>query len=206
MSATTDQTTLVLGIESAGVRMTPEEFDSVENYDDLYRYELIHGVLVVSPHPLPQETSPNEELGHILRHYRDHQPAGAALNLTLPEQDVRTPDSRRRADRLIWAGLGRVPNVKLDLPTIVVEFVSAGKRSWRRDYEEKKREYMALGISEYWIFDRFRRTMTVFRNEPPGVIEQVHGENDTYRTDRLPGFELPIARLRAEADRVERAQ
>ena len=38
---------LRVGLESAGVPMTPEEFDAIEEYDE-YHYELIHEVLVVT--------------------------------------------------------------------------------------------------------------------------------------------------------------
>ena len=83
------------------------------------------------------------------------------------------------------------------MPTIAVEFVSKRRRDQRRDYEEKRREYLAIGVAEYWIIDRFRRTMTIYR---PGEAEKVVPENGTYRTDLLPGFELVPARLFAVAD------
>jgi hypothetical protein len=67
--------------------------------------------------------------------------------------------------------------------------------------EEKRREYLALGVAEYWIIDRFQRTMTVYRNPPRAPAEQVLAENEVYRTDLLPGFELPLARLFATADK-----
>jgi len=180
--------------------MTPEEFDAITNYDDRYRYELVHGVLVVNPIPSEAEAEPNEELGHWLRDYRDDHPQGSILNLTLSERYLWTGDSRRRADRLIWAGLGRRPDTAVDVPTIAVEFVSRGKRDWLRDYEEKRREYLALGVAEYWIIDRFRRTMSVYRNPPRAPTEQVVAENEVYHTDLLPGFELSLARLLAVAD------
>jgi Uma2 family endonuclease len=196
-------TKIVLGPESNGALMSPEEFDAVDEYDDNYRYELIRGVLVVNPVPLPMETGPNEELGYLLRMYRDLHPRGSALDLTLPEQYVRTADSRRRADRLIWAGLGRMPAWRLEVATIAAEFVSAGTRNRRRDYIEKRREYMALGILEYWIIDRFLRIMTVIRKQRGKEKEIVIHENEVYTTLLLPGFELPLARLLAEADRLD---
>src|SRR5580704_17542493 len=103
----------VLGLESAGALMTPQEFDAVQEWDESYRYELIHGVLVVAALPLPMETGPNETLGIWLTNY---QMQGGVLDGTLPEQIVRTPGSRRRANRLIWVGLGRYRNVKKELP------------------------------------------------------------------------------------------
>ncbi len=187
--------------ELAGISMTPEEFDAVEDAEEGYRYELINGVLIVSPPPLEQERDPNEELGYLLRRYREDHPQGSAVDKTLSEQTVRCGRQRRRADRVIWAGLGRMPNPRTDFPTIIVEFVSATKRDRRRDYVEKKRQYLNAGVREYWIVDRFRRTLAVIRNRPDGVEEQVVIKADeVYRTPLLSGFELPLARLLKVAD------
>lgn len=79
----------------------------------------------------------------------------------------------------------------------VAEFVSKRKGDRQRDYQEKPDGYMAIGVSEYWIIDRFRRIMTVIRNQPGGPVEIVVQENETYRAPLLPGFELPPAKLLA---------
>lgn len=179
--------------------MTPREFDHAE-FEDGWRYELINGVLIVSPIPLENEVDPNEELGHWLRTYQESHPEGAALNATLPERLVRTGANRRRADRLIWAGLGRLPR-RGEKPTIIAEFVSAGKRDRIRDYVEKRAEYMKIGVKEYWIIDRFNRTLTVFSRHRGQAKKQVLKESQTYSSPLLPGFELPLAKLLTIADR-----
>jgi Uma2 family endonuclease len=191
--------------ELAGTLMTRDEFDAVEEYDEEYRYELVHGVLVAYPHPQAAESHPNEELGSCLRQYQEQHPQGGALDLTLPQQYVRTRTSQRLADRLIWAGLGRVPKRRRDLPTIVVEFVSARRRDRQRDYIDKRQEYREVGIPEYWIIDRFQRTLTVLRNRPDGEEELTFGAQEVYSTPLLPGFELSLAALFAAADRGAQA-
>ncbi len=200
MSMIEVRTMPAIGPRSAGILMTPEEFDEITEYDELYDYELIHGVLVVSPIPSRMEAQPNEFLGYLLIDYRERHPQGSTLDLTLPERYIRTLDSRRKADRVIWAGLGRQPSEEDDVPTITVEFVSPGKVNWRRDYLEKRREYLEIGVAEYWIIDRFRRIMTVYRNHPAGVTTLVVAEAESYQTDLLPGFVLPLGRLLARAD------
>ena len=200
MSLAPEEIAVTLGPGLAGTLMTPEEFDAVEDYDEDYRYELIRGVLVVTPVPLPQETGPNELLGYWLLGYRERHPQGAALDYSLMEQYVRTANGRRRADRLIWTGLGRLPRVKHDVPTVAIEFVSGSRRDRRRDYVEKRGEYLALGIVEYWIVDRFRRTLTVCRADAADLVVP---EGETYRPAPLPGFELPVAPLLAAADMWE---
>jgi Uma2 family endonuclease len=186
-----------LGPESNGMSMTPDEFDGVTEWDDVFRYELIHGVVIVNPIPSEAEGDPNEHLGYTLRLYQQSHPQGKVLDKTLPERYVRTKDSRRRADRVIWAGLGRVPDPKVDVPAIVVEFVSRRRRDRIRDYLEKRNDYATIGVAEYWIIDRFGRKMTVFRRDG---VEQVIDESETYVTPLLPGFSLPLAELLAVAD------
>lgn len=189
---------LKLGPGAAGMLLAPQEFDVAE-FEDGYRYELIHGVLVVSPAPLPQERDPNEELGHWLRNYQQTHPEGVVLDITLHEHDILVGDDRRRADRAIWIGLGRLPRPD-DPPAIVVEFVSAGRRSLMRDYDEKRRQYESIGVREYWVFNRFQQTLTVFRTGERQVLTRP----DTYRTPLLPGFELPLERLFYFANRWDK--
>jgi Uma2 family endonuclease len=184
--------------EANGTMMTPEEFDSAD-FDNDWRYELINGVLIVSPIPSEEEADPNEELGHLLRSYQENHPQGAALNKTLPERYLRIGPNRRRPDRVIWAGLGRRPR-KNELPSIVVEFVSGSKRDRERDYKVKRDEYLTLNVKEYWIIDRFERNMVVFVRLGGRIRKRVTRENQVYRTPLLPGFELPLARLLAMAD------
>lgn len=188
----------LLGPDSAGSRLTPREFDRAEFEED-WRYELIDGVLVVSPFPLEQERDPNEELGYLLRNYQKLNPQGSSLDRTLPEQTVRTIRNRRRADRVIWAGLGRRPR-RFETPTIAVEFVSKGKRDQKRDYEEKRREYMQVNVREYWIIDRFQRIMTVFSKHGKTFRKVIIRENQIYTTDLLPGFTLALSVLLKLAD------
>lgn len=189
-----------IGPAQNGVQMTPAEFDAIEEYDELSTLELIEGVLVVNPIPSERERGPVLLLAHLLFAYQENSPGASPLDAVLFEQYVYARHSRRRADLVLWTGLGRMPNPKRDVPSIVVEFLSAGRRNFVRDFFEKRGEYLALGVREYWIFDRFAREMTVFTKGPSGPEEHVFPEGELYQTPLLPGFELPIARLFAAAD------
>jgi Uma2 family endonuclease len=183
-----------IGLLDNGRLMTPAEFDAITDYDEDYRYELINGVLIVNAAPGPMETDPNGELEFYLRLYmRDHP---GVIDKTVYERYIRVKNGRRRADRVIWIGLGRVPNLQQDVPTITVEFVSAGKQNWQRDYVVKRREYLAAGVKEYWVFDRFERRLTVFRSDDELVI----AAEATYSTPLLPGFVLPVGPILACAE------
>ncbi len=190
---------LRLGPHSAGLLLTLKEFDCAR-FQEGWRYELINGVLIVSPTPSRKERHPNEELGRLLWNYQEENPQGTSLDLTLPEETIETKLNRRRADRAIWTGLGRDPQ-EGEAPSIIVEFVSWGKVNQDRDYVAKRAEYREIGVREYWVIDRFRRTLTVFSFSAEVDQERVVEEKQTYETPLLPGFELPLARLLTLADR-----
>jgi Uma2 family endonuclease len=190
---------LRLGPRSAGLLLTPKEFDRARGKRG-WRYELINGVLVVSPYPSRKERHPNDQLGYWLRQYQESHPQSSSLDLTLPEEEIQIREERRRVDRAIWAGLGRDPG-ETEPPTIAVEFVSEGKVNQERDYVVKRAEYREIGVREYWIIDRFRRTLTVYIFGGAQDQELVIPEGQKYQTPSLPGFELDVARLLAYADR-----
>jgi Uma2 family endonuclease len=173
--------------------LTAAEFDRA-HFEDGWRYELISGVLVVSPSAARNERDPNEELGRWLRNYQEDHPQGSSLDWTLPEETPDRGENRRRVDRAIWVGLGRLPE-QGEPPAIIVEFVSEGKAAQERDYIVKRTEYRAIGAQEYWVIDRFRRTLTVYVFGLDKDEVRVIPENHTYKTPLLPGFELPLARL-----------
>jgi Uma2 family endonuclease len=188
-----------IGPRSAGLLLMAAEFDRAR-FREGWRYELINGVLVVSPTPSRKERHPNDRLGQWLWNYHEQHPQGSLLDATLPEEMIQTKQNRRRADRAIWAGLGRDP-LDAEAPTILVEFVSRGKINQDGDYIAKRAEYRELGVREYWVIDRFRRTMTVYTFGAETDQERVVAENQTYETPLLPGFVLPLGQLLKLADR-----
>jgi Uma2 family endonuclease len=190
---------LRLGPRSAGLLLAPKEFDRAR-FEDGWRYELINGVLVVSPIPSAQERDPNEQLGYWLRQYHESHPQGSSLNATLPEHEIETGPDRRRADRVIWAGLGRDPE-EGEVPSIVAEFVSQGKVNQERDYVVKRAEYREAGVRQYWVIDRFQRTLTCYDFGGENDEVRVIAEGQTFESPLLPGFVLDLKKLLAFADR-----
>jgi Uma2 family endonuclease len=185
--------------DMAGMRLTPEEFDASSGTRG-HRYELISGVLVVTPMPGMRELDPNDQLGFLLRLYRETNPQGHRLDLTVPEFTIQLGDNRRRPDRALWIGLGRMPHED-EMPSILVEFVSKGRQAAHRDYDEKREEYAVSGASEYWIFDSFRSRLTVWQFEGETRRSTVFGPDGVYESPLLPGFKLPVGDLLALAQR-----
>jgi Uma2 family endonuclease len=102
-------------------------------------------------------------------------------------------------DRAVWIGLGRAPQIEVDVPTIAIEFVSGRLRDRRRDYVDKRQEYAEVGVKEYWIVDRSRRQFVCFR----GPDEEIVLSDGVYRTSLMPGFELSIPALMAAAAKYD---
>jgi Uma2 family endonuclease len=188
-----------LNPEDNGLRMTPAEFDAVEDWDREYVFELVQGVVIVSPAPGPGERKPNDVLGHWIQSYQESHPKGACVDDTLPEQYIAVANGRRRADRAIWVGLGRDPDVDRDVPQIAIEFVSERRRDRHRDFVTKREEYRDAGVLEYWVIDRFQRTVTVFGRDSQAAYD----ETQPVRSSLLPGFELSVSRLMEAIDRYQ---
>jgi Uma2 family endonuclease len=79
--------------------------------------------------------------------------------------------------------------------------LSEGKRDGERDYDAKRREYLGVGVKEYWLNDRFERILTVYSRVGKKSRTRVVRESEAYETPLLSGFSLPLARLFVVADR-----
>ncbi|MFC1707929.1 Uma2 family endonuclease, partial [Planctomycetota bacterium] len=77
------------------------------------------------------------------------------------------------------------------IPDIVVEVVSPGSET--RDYQDKRSEYLAAGIREYWIVDPGRGAFTALQRT--GDIFEENAVQGTYTTALLPGLTLDVSSL-----------
>jgi hypothetical protein len=70
------------------------------------------------------------------------------LDEARPEQYIRTTSGRRRADRVIWIGLGRRPDPTVDTRAIAVKFVSGARfRIAAVTQPRMRRRHKARGVS-----------------------------------------------------------
>jgi Uma2 family endonuclease len=76
-------------------------------------------------------------------------------------------------------------------PDIAVEVL--GKRKSRPPMEQKVSDYLAAGITEIWVVDPAKKTVTIHRaSTAPRVLTEA--ETLTI-ADIIPGFSLPLAEL-----------
>ena len=188
-------TAIRIGPADHGREMTFEEFEDAEETPG-YLYELARGVLEVSiipgePHGLLEWFF----LGRI-RDYDVAHPGVVAMaggpsmfRLWVPEMaSARHPDVS-----VVLAGTRKVGPRRP--PSLVIEVVSPGEVARRRDYVVKREEYLAFGISEYWIVDRFEKRVTVLWRRGDSWTETVFLDGQVASGLVLPGFAVPVADL-----------
>jgi len=177
-------------------RMTLEEY---LNYDDESdnRYELVDGELIV----MPSESDLNQRIAMLLLSYflRYGIPyyclrIGLEIAVSGNLATVRLPDlvilSEEAASALEGASRSII-TFDLMPPRLVIEVVSPNQEN--RDYRDKRFEYAARGISEYWIVDPLQQQIT--------ILSWVDGlyEDSTYQgSESIVSPELGTLELTAE--------
>lgn len=88
---------------------------------------------------------------------------------------------------------------------LVVEIVSPGKSARRRDFEDKRKDYAAAGIPEYWIVDPKQETVTVLMLDGDAYAEHGVFQGDDVATSKLlAGFRVSIKELFDAPDGIDR--
>jgi len=128
--------------------------------DDGHRYEIVNGVLVISPTPTPDHQA---IVGEILFYLRTHiKLAGLGRVLPGPVDVELGPKSVFQPDVVVVlnAHLDRVVEKKIiGAPDLVVEIASPSTAMY--DRLVKYEQYARAGIAEYWIVKPTRRTIEV---------------------------------------------
>jgi Uma2 family endonuclease len=158
--------------------------------DDGNRYELIEGELYVSSAPGLTHQIVSDNIVHLIRTYLDKNPIGivvSTIGLILSDHNGVIPDIVffRHED---YSRI--VSNERLySAPQIVVEILSSGSANTRRDRIAKYKLYQKYGVKEYWIVDRERQAVEIFRLQ--GEVLELNAklsDDEEIATPLLPGF------------------
>ena len=107
-----------------------------------------------------------------------------------------SPDDDRLPDICVYlVGDDAERQVPHRIPALVFEFVSKSRSDQERDYIHKRDEYHAVGVKEYVIVDRFKRSVLVLTWQPDEYAERTLTEHESYSTSLLPGLALCSAWL-----------
>ena len=85
--------------------------------------------------------------------------------------------------------------VPLRVPDLVFEFVRGERSDQERDYIDKRAEYHAIGVREYVIVDRFKRSALVLTWAEEDFAERLLTRDQHYTTPLLPELSIPLAEV-----------
>lgn len=161
------------------------------------RYELVDGVLLVTP---PPGSTHGVITGRLVAMLRAGIPERIAY-LTPPGQVRVGPATSLVPDILVYPSRFRMgtPWAEIDEWWLAVEIVSPSSSVYDRDH--KRRAYLAVGVREYWVVDPAARVVEVWR----AGDEQASTLRGTlrYRTpDGSHVVELDTAELFRDAPRL----
>jgi Uma2 family endonuclease len=164
--------------------------------EDSWRYEVIDGVLHMTPPPRTRHQIIQTDLSALMwAHARQHQLGqviAAPCAVQLPNQPVPLqPDILFvQAGRTDIIGEAQVEGA----PDLVVEILSPS--NWLYDRREKFTLYQEAGVTEYWIVDPDQRTVEVFVLRE-GVYAALGrwGMEEEARSEALSGFVIAVADL-----------
>lgn len=180
--------------EYVGLRLTADEFSELP--DDECRYELIDGVVIMSPSPIPRHQLIASRIERLIGDFLDTEPLGFVFR----ETDVRFADDLVYCPEIVFFYASRVESVDHPLagaPDLVVEVISPSSR--RLDTVTKMHDYEQYGVAEYWIIDPKNKSTTFYRLEGGNFVESKPA-GDRYESHVLRGFafELPVIRAMFE--------
>ena len=162
--------------------------------DDGKRHEVIDGVEYVTPFPYTGHQRLLMNLSSMLaRQIHEPEVLLTYCDVVLSPHDIVQPDlffvSKERL-RIVTE-----PNIQ-GPPDLVVEVLAEETR--HLDEGLKPPLYERSGVREFWLVDRFRKRITVFRRidsifcrEPELSAEA----GDVLATPLLPGIEIPLAEI-----------
>jgi Uma2 family endonuclease len=167
-----------------------EEWLSELPQEDINRYELLNGSIVMGPPATWPHANTGarivRELGNCAAQHQLGKVFDSSIGYRLPSGDILEPDVSSISTVRLQAGPAPQRGKFLAIvPNLVLEILSM--TTAKRDRTEKKDIYERNRVDEYWLVDTDRREVTVFR-----LTNDRHGSALTFRAgDMLTSVVLP---------------
>lgn len=145
---------------------TPTDLDRLP--DDGNTYEVIDGELFVTPAPSPVHEVLAAALQELLQPYVRLEQLGRVY---MAKSVIQTKKSQVEPDLMVRKTPRPIPEKWPAMPTpiLVVEVLSGITR--QRDQAEKRAFYLRTGVAEYWIVNRWDRTIQVITANADVVVD-----------------------------------
>lgn len=171
-------------VMSATRRFTVDDLDLLP--DDGNRYEVLHGMLLVTPSPgVPHQTVAANLLVSLANGLRDE----ANIQCWSPGVVRIGTDTHLEPDILVGSPPANGAWDGIENLWLAVEVSGAGSRVYDREY--KRDGYLEAGVAEVWLVDLYSRTILVSKQRGPKDIE--HASTLIWRSPggRRIGIDVP---------------
>ena len=143
--------------------LTVDDLDAMP--DDGHRYELIDGILIVSPSPLVPHQRVVTRLLHLLFSAQPDE-----LEVFAAPLDVRfSNDSQVQPDVLVVRRSDADGDRLRSIPLLAVEVLSRSTRLY--DLNLKKARYERAGVPSYWVVDPEAVTLTAWELRDDSYVQ-----------------------------------
>ena len=144
--------------------------------DDGNKYELVSGVLLVTPAPSPGHERIANAVADCLKPYVDRERLGEIFR---PRAVFRLEGSETEPDVMVRPRAPRDADwEEMPRPILLVEVISPTSR--RHDLSTKRSWYVDAGVPTYWVFDGERRVVHVIQ---AGAAEAIVSDRLTWHPE-----------------------
>jgi Uma2 family endonuclease len=160
-------------------------------------YQLINGMFVKSPSPVPYHQSISKHIQfqlYKLEQLGKGKVFAAPIDVYLSEENTFQPD----IIFIVTNRLSLIGSKKIEgPPDIVIEILSPGTAYY--DLRQKKRVYEQYGVKEYWIVDPMEKRIDIFKNQGNKYILITSAiETGEVSSELLKGFTINLDTLFVE--------
>lgn len=173
---------------------TIQTFDDLERMpDDGRRYELIDGVIIVSPSP---SQAHQEVVWRLALPLQTFVRAGKLGRVYLAPFEIRLLGHQAVQPDILFVSNERLgilrENHAVGAPDLVVEVLSPSTRTF--DEGRKLESYAAAGVREYWLADPISRVFRPLALDD-GRYQPIRQAGAVVRSVVLPGLEIDVPSL-----------
>ena len=178
------------------IRWTIHDLDALPE-NEWIRREIIAGELFVTRAPHWKHQNLISKIGTKLEEWSEKH-----FGLVIPGPGIISSLENSVIPDLVWVSDQRLAEIEdeaghfTDFPELIVEVLSSGEKNIYRDKQAKLKLYSQGGVQEYWIVDRFRKELEIYRQEKGQLmLVETLTDRDLATSPLLPNFSLSIAEI-----------
>lgn len=162
--------------------------------DDGFQYEIIEGILLMTPAPNDSHQYLSLQLSTLLQTFLLQHPIGI---IRYAPRDVRLRENLVYQPDILYISNERLainkPQYVDGPPDLIIEILSPATRI--RDTQDKFYDYEAYGVKEYWIVNPNDTHQNQFYSLQEGKYQPFYAEGTRLHSRMITGFSLDLSLL-----------